>query len=250
MPLRRSTIIALSAIAMLLWAYGAQATNLVSNGGFESVGGTAPTGLSCATNCFKTTLQAAAPTGWTIGSGGLEYLDAPGTADNGSYLSVYSGFQTNSPNGGYFVEADGDPSFNTTFSQSITGLTKGVSYLLTFDQAAGQQATFKGPTTEWCGVTFGTTAQQTTQNSPVFSLPQGGTGTWQAVSMTFVATATTETLAFLAHGTPDGAPPIVFLDGVSLVQVPEPASLALIAVGILGICVARMRRRTKRSPAV
>jgi PEP-CTERM motif len=242
MPVRRSAIIALSAIPLLLSAFAAQAANLVTNGGFESIGGTAPT--TCV--CNKTTFSNAAPTDWTIGNGGLEYVAAPGTADNGGYLSVYSPFPSTSPNGGNFVEADGDPSYAQTFSQSIGGLTIGKSYLLTFYQAAGQQAGFTGPTTEWWGVTFG----GSTQTSPVFSLAQGGVGQWQAVAMTFVASAVTETLSFLAHGTPNGAPPISFLDGVSLTQVPEPASLGLIVVGILGIGVARLRRRAKRSPAV
>ena len=65
--------------------------------------------------------------------------------------------------------------------------------------------------------------------------------------MTFVAIAASQVLTFLADGTPNGAPPISFLHGVNL-SVPEPASLSLLGVGLLGIA-AGLRRRAKRSRA-
>jgi hypothetical protein len=57
-------------------------------------------------------------------------------------------------------------------------------------------------------------------------------------------------LSFLASGTPNGAPPISFLDGVSLEAVPESASLALISVGLLGFGAISRRRRAKRTGLV
>jgi hypothetical protein len=50
-------------------------------------------------------------------------------------------------------------------------------------------------------------------------------------------------LTFLAVGTPGGAPPISFLDGVSLTAVPEPASWALMLAGF-GLVGLAARRRT------
>jgi hypothetical protein len=67
------------------------------------------------------------PVGWTGGSGRI-FIDAPGAADDGSDLSVYSPFPTNSPVGWNFVEADGNPTFESGFNQLITGLTPGHTY--------------------------------------------------------------------------------------------------------------------------
>jgi hypothetical protein len=215
-----------AAAALVAAATPASAVNLVTNGSFES---------TIATDKTYFNGQVA---GW---SGGLNltFIDFPGTADDPSkYLAVYGPFPATSPDGGNFVEGDGDPGYSGAIYQTINDLTIGKQYLLTFYQAAGQQLGFTGPTTEQWQVTFGTD----TRLSSLFSLPEAGVGPWQAQSMTFTATAVSQVLTFLAKGTPGGKPPISFLDGVSLSAVPEPASWGMMIVGF-GAVGGAMRRR-------
>jgi hypothetical protein len=219
-------MLALVLPGMLALAGPAAAANLVTNGDFESADVTT-----------KTTF-AGNVTGW---SGGdlLTFIDTPGAADNGTYLSVYGPFPNHSPAGGNFVEADGDPIYSSAFSQTISGLTVGRQYHLSFYQAAGQQSSGHGGTTERWSVSFG----DDTQLSSRYHLPNAGVGPWQQQFMTFTATGTSEVLSFLATGTPHGAPPISFLDGVSLVGgAPEPAEWALLLAGF-GLVGATLRRR-------
>ena len=82
-----------------------------------------------------------------------------------------------------------------------------------------------------------------TQLSSLVTLPQGGVSPWQQQVLTFTASAASEVLSFLAKGTPNGEPPISFLDGVSMTVVPEPASLALLGAGLVGFGMTRQRRR-------
>ena len=234
--LLKSLVAALPCIAL---AGTAMATpNLVTNGSFET---TTLTGKGS----FSGNVA-----GWG-GGAGLTYLDFPGTADNGTYLSVYGPFPATSPDGGNFVEADGDPNYDHAITQTISGLIAGALYNLTFYQAAGQQAGFTGSTTERFSVSFGDASiAGDTQLSSQFSLPQGGVGQWQSQSLTFTAHAASQVLSFLAVGTPNGAPPISFLDGVSLTAVPEPASLAVFGLGVAALGAAGLRRRASRSTAI
>ncbi len=220
----------LIAATLLTAATGAQAVELVTNGSFETV---------AAGVTGKTSFQNNV-TGWSGGSN-LTFIDYPGTADSSTYLTVYGPFPNHSPDGGKFVEADGAPSYSSAFTQNIKGLTVGTVYTLTFYQAAGQQQGFKGATTERWKVGFGTDSQL----SSLFSLPEGGVGPWQAQTMTFTAQATSQVLSFLAVGTPNGQPPISFLDGVSLqAAIPEPATWALLIAGFGMVGVAARRRQT------
>ncbi len=233
MPRFKTSLIVLSASVLLPFlSLPAHATQYVTNGSFEA------TSLS-AKGSFATN-GASNVTGWSGGSG-LTFLDFPGTADNGSYLSVYGPFPATSPDGGKFVEADGARSYRSAITQTINGLTPGQRYTLTFDQAAGQQSGFTGPTTEQWQVSFGTDTQLSSQ----FSLLQAGVGLWQQQTMVFQASLASQVLSFLALGTPNGAPPISFLDGVSLTEtVPEPVTLSLLGVGLAGTLA--LRHRAKR----
>ena len=74
--------------------------------------------------------------------------------------------------------------------------------------------------------------------------PKGFSG-WRTASMNFVAGGSTQTLSFLAQGTPNGLPPSLLLDNVSLTAaVPEPATWGMMIVGFGAMGATLRRRRT------
>ena len=129
------------------------------------------------------------------------------------------------PDGGNFVGMDGAYQ-QGVLSQTITGLTAGTFYYLSFDFAGAQQYGFTSATTEQFAVDFtaGSTAPAPTYTcnttgvqctTVLHDKPEGFTG-WNQAGFTFLATSSTETLSFLAIGTPAGQPPFSLLDGVEL----------------------------------
>ena len=241
----------------------------------------------------KNSFTAVDPVGWTGGSG-LIYIDAPGTSTTSpvtacgtTYLSTWGCPSTLAIKGGYNeVQADGNPYFESGFNYTVTGLTVGQTYTLSFYQAASQQGpnsgAFYGNTTEqWivslgtsglgisclgCGPynsTFGSNegeyynpdSDASIVATALMSTPSGGLTDWQYVSINLTADATTDVLSFLAwgdDGTTANLPPILFLTGVNSAagltgpSVPEPATLALFGAAILGMGVVALRRRARR----
>lgn len=150
-----------------------------------------------------------------------------------------------SPDGGNFMAMDGvyHPS---SISQILTGLTAGMNTQVSFWYAGAQQYGFDGLNTE--GFTVSMSDGKTTQSQSTAMLQNtnhGFTG-WQYATMNFTPTSTTETLSFLAKGTPNGEPPFSLLDGVSAVQVtPEPSSFMLLGTGLLSAAGFVRRRYMK-----
>jgi hypothetical protein len=220
----------------------------------------------------KTLFTNADPVGWTGGTG-LISIDAPGTATEaggpGNAYPVYGPF-ADPPPGGNFIQADGNPTFETSFNQVLTGLTAGTDYSLSFWQAAGQQQGFSGATTEqWkvflgtgsfsvnCGTspcTVSTTGDMTEDDTAIMNTPSQGVSPWELVSMNFVATASSETLSFLAwgdNGNTTNLPPTVFLAGVNspALPTPEPSTWAMMIIGFLGLGFVGRRQMKKRTAA-
>lgn len=262
MKSRNLTASVVSAVALALTGYAAHATDLpVQNLTFTQFGSPSTPPKSLFTD--------ANPVGWTGGTG-LIAIDAPGTAEdfvNGAY--GVAGPFPNPPPGGNFIQADGNPTFETSFNQVITGLTPGDTYSLSFWQAAGQQAGFSGETTEQWKVFFGTgtfsvncstnpcttstTGDMAEYDTAVMNTPSQGVHPWEEVTLNLLATAASETLSFLAwgdNGNTTNLPPTVFLAGVNTPAVPEPAALSLFGVGLAGLGVVGFRRHAKRSDKI
>jgi hypothetical protein len=150
-----------------------------------------------------------------------------------------------SPDGGNFIAADGV--YETgAITQMISGLNVGQTYTLTFYYAGAQQYNYSGATTEGWQVSFGGSTQTTNMLS---NSSHGFTG-WVFQSFNFVADNTSDLLSFLALGTPNGEPPFTLLDGVSIngitnQVVPEPSSVMMLGLGLLGFGAIGLRRRRR-----
>lgn len=266
--------LALSA-AMLISAASSGTANAIplpnlTNLNFQSYLGSAPKGCFTCVN----------PVGWTGGSG-LIFIDSqdfPNSAAGPVYLQTY-GNPTGSVVGNY-VEADGNPVFESGFNYSVSGLTVGQTYTLSFYQGASQQTGFGNglPTTNQWIVSLGTSGMQIAGGgpvdpvygptdvyfnpdptasvalSPLMTVPSGGVVGWNYVSVNLTADATTDLLSFLAwgdNGSTINLPPIAFLAGVNSPPglgsgVPEPAVWAMMVLGFLGLGGLVRRERAKR----
>ena len=275
--LRKAVSIGLPTIGLSLLACSAHAVNLpnVSNLNFVNYNGSAPKGPFTSVD----------PVGW-VGGGGLIFIDSPGApgcstcADGPVYLTTYGPFP-NPPIPGNYVEADGNPDFEGSFSQTITGLTVGETYTLSFYQAGGQQDGFANglPTTEQWIVSLGQDPLSLCQNcgpidpvygqtstyfntdplasiaaSQLMTTPSGGVTPWQFVSVQLTAHHTSELLSFLAwgdNGSTINLPPMVFLSGVNAPDVlPEPDTLSLFGIGLLAFAASRLRRSAKHAKKI
>ena len=149
---------------------------------------------------------------------------------------------TASPAGGNFISGDGAYN-NAPITQTIAGLSPGSVAQVSFYYAGAQQYGFNGATTEAWDVSLGGGAAQRTA---IVNTPSHGFSGWQSATLSFVVTSASETLSFLAYGTPNGVPPFTLLDGVSINQVPEPSTVAMVLTGLSLAAFAARRRGALR----
>lgn len=211
-------------------------TGMGTYGGYICNSGTASSCVSNLTYWKSNCSTAAGTTGCNTSAVPSSLILNPGNGGS-AWNGGYGFWSYSNPTSGNVVAIDGDPQYSTTLSQTITGLSVGNKYVLTFWQAAAQQSGLNGATTEQWKVSFG--AQSFT--STLMNNANHGFVAWNQQTMTFVATATTQTLSFLSLGTPGGQPPVSLLNSVSMVDIPEPGSLGLMTLG-LGALFARRRR--------
>lgn len=239
----RAGLAGMVAVAVLA-TLPAHAVPVIVNGNFETV-------TTSVSTEFGTRFGGQVVEGWT--TGGYNFLFKPGTADTTGAANEFSknknltlwgpgngaanGLPASSPDGGNFIAADG--AFGQQeIQQTLTGLGVNSIASISFYWAGAQQHGFDGATTEAWQVSLG---NQTETTATVSNANHGFTG-WQRTTLSFVVTSATEVLSFLALGTPAGVPPFSLLDGVSITEVPEPTSLALLGAG-LGLAGLVTRRR-------
>lgn len=146
---------------------------------------------------------------------------------------------------GNYLAMDGGSSNNMAIYQTITGLTSGTNYTVTFYMAAGQQSTATSATTEYYDVYFGTASTATETATTTINNPQDSFTPWSLVTMNFTANNATQILEFMAMGGPVSDPPMDFLADVTvnLTATPEPSAIALMGAGTLGLLAVRRRRK-------
>jgi hypothetical protein len=270
--LHGASILALTVLVSGVLASAARAQNLVVNGTFSQavIGGVTQAARAAE---FGTVNNGFTPTqtliGWT--TAGYNFVYLPNTADttgatgqatvklwgpanggtNASLLPLCAPTTGACTAGsGNYVGADGAYEVSA-IKQTVNGLTAGQSYAVSFAWAGAQQSGFSGTTTDQWTVSLGTVSvSNPSQSTSVVSLPTEGASAWMYQTFDFVAASSSEVLSFLATGTPTGQPPFALLANVSLTQVPEPASLALMATGLVGLVAAARRHRMRPQTTV
>ncbi len=258
-------------LALLLSALPATApANLVQNGTFTSITYSGTPALTTLYGQFGSeTGSTLTVTGWT--TSGYNFVYAPGTADAGTnaganagqpkeapgqynngagYGTTYmwgpqngsaNGLPATDPGNGNFIAMDG--AYETgAVTQTITGLTAGKVYVLLFYWAGVQQQSFSAATTESLTVGFGTNSQSTS----TVDLSGSGFSGWMHEDMQFTAYSGTETLSFLAVGTPSGEPPFTLVGDVNLTLIPDFSNWMVFSgfgAACIGVEVLRRRRR-------
>lgn len=130
-------------------------------------------------------------------------------------VPVYNNFSGSAVNnGGYFIGVRADTGDSIpSISQNLTGLVVGETYNVVFQWACAQLYESFGATQQFWTVQFGQESWSTTSCSN----PSQGFTYWKDEEHSFTASASTQTLSFLASSTPTGNGAMTLLDTVSVV---------------------------------
>lgn len=156
------------------------------------------------------------PSGWSVANGTVD------TVGPGYFGSLCNG-------SGTCVDLDGSTNNAGELSRSVT-LTAGTAYQLAFDLAGNR----RGAGTETGSVSFGSALLAYSMSNSAANAP------YQHFMLDFTPTTSGPFQLVFANNGGDNIGAI--LDNVSISAVPEPQSLALIALGLLALAGTRRRR--------
>jgi hypothetical protein len=203
--------------------------------------------------------------GWTVSGSGIDCLMLSSAPTTSTQMcgSNYGATLTQTPGavpGGYtgdIVVADAYTSYAEAITQTISGLAKNTAYSLSFYYSGAQQAGFSGSSSDYWQVAYGPSSGTNTVSTPAICIPQPASGSlctgdasssapvWAKETINFVTnSAGTQFISFLAQGNaPANEPPFMLLANITVSPVPEPASLALLGAGLVGLVASRRRKR-------
>ncbi len=247
--LRRFAFSFLFALGLGLLTAPATAAVQVLNGDFSGARNSAsgqiePTPIFFGSHTYLTDFA------WTnTGSGALSYI-----LDNAAQANLFAPANPAGYSGNIYA-ADASTVYDqgTYLLQTLSGLTVGQSYVVSFLQASGSLYSGAGDTAQWA-VGFG--GSILTDSTGLASLSSdaavksstlmlndtaNGSAGWQRQSLSFTATDASQLLSFFATGS--GAPPFALLADVSITAVPETTTWLMMVFG-LGLVGVALRRAT------
>lgn len=257
--MRYTKLILAVAAGLATFPASSNAANLIANGDFASLtnglgqlitsagsavnGDTTATGWSVSGLSFV--MHAADQLVWSqyaVGGSHLTFSLADRSNTNGSVSANH--WNGAAANGGNFLALDGYyPGATGVASQTVSGLTVGQSYRLSFYYAFAQQYNYSGASPQYLAVSFGGAKLMTTPN---YLLPSQGFSGWTLVTETVTATSASEVLSFAAHTQWAAYPPFALVSNVSLIAAPGPeAGVGLLSFAALA-SLAFMRRNSLR----
>jgi choice-of-anchor C domain-containing protein len=217
MTIPRSTTIAVLVCSLFAGTFISTAhADQISNGGFETPATAAFSEITAPDNVSIPS--------WNVTNGSVDVVNAAG-----------NGFDVGAANdGAQYLDLNGSSA--GTISQSFS-TAAGATYLLTFAYANN----YDPPNSLTAQVTVTDTSGPLLDTQITHSTSTAGNLDWTPFNQTFTASTTSATLTFNSLAQGDGG---IFLDSVSVSQVPEPATLtSCLLLSLLPLA----RRRTPRN---